>query len=192
MSIIDPFSKGRTVTRTIRIDEGYDQVLQEEAARRRVSVNNIMDQLVKKYVQSWRFFENMSAITLSDRTLKSILEGVEEDKIREIGRMLGKERPYELILKRGLVPSYETAKWFIVDVLTQQSGWLNAAITRNDRKEYIHLSHPFGYKWSLFLEGYFGVFYRERLGLNFEVDLFASSITFIFDRRELERAAARA
>ena len=185
---IDPFAKGKTVTRTIRIDEGYDEIIKYEAERRGVSVNTIIDQLLRKYVQSYRYFENLSAVTLSAPSLLSLLEIIEEEEIIEIGKELGKERPYELILKRGIKPSYESAKWYILEVLGAQSGWMSASINVRGGNEYIHLSHPFGYKWSLFLRGYFGTFFKEVVGVNPETDVLSSSITFTFNLKDLEKA----
>ena len=108
-----------------------------------------------------------------------------------IGSELGKERPYELILKRGIAPSYESAKWYIMDVLGDQSGWLSPTINVRGGNEYIHLSHSFGYKWSLFLQGYFGVFFKEVVGVAPEVDVLSSSVTFTFKIKDLEKATEK-
>ncbi len=177
MKFKDPFAKGKTTTRTIRIDEGYDDILKYEAERRGVSVNTILDQQLKKYVQSYRYFENLSAVTLSASSLQAFLDVISEDEMLAIGEKLGKERPYELILKRGIKPSYESAKWYILDVLGDQSGWLSAAINVRGGSEIIHLSHPFGIKWSQFLQGYFGVFFKDVVGLTPEVDVLSGSVT---------------
>ena len=91
LKLIDPFAKGKTVTRTIRIDEGYNDIIKYEADRQGVSVNTLLDQLLRKYVQSYRFFDNLSAITLSTPSLQALLEVIEEKEIIEIGMALGKE-----------------------------------------------------------------------------------------------------
>jgi len=187
----DPFAKGKTVTRTIRIDEGYDEILKYEAERQDISVNTLLDKLIKKYVHSYRFFKNLSAVTLSATSLRTFLNVITEEEIAAIGNELGKERPYELILKRGLQPNYETAKWYILNVLGEQSGWLSSSFMRRGNKEYLHLSHPFGYKWSLFLEGYFGTFFRDVLGLNPEVEVLSSSVTFVIKIREVEKVGKK-
>lgn len=187
MKLQDPFKKGKTVTRTIRIDDGYDEILKYEAERRGVSVNTILDQLLKKYVQSYRYFENLSAVTISATSLHAFLEVIEEEEIQAIGRELGKERPYELILKRGIKPGFESAKWYILEVLGDQSGWFSATINVRGGNEYINLSHPFGIKWSLFLQGYFGVFFKEVVGITPEMDVLSSSVTFTFKTKEVEK-----
>ena len=57
--------------------------------------------------------------------------------------------------------------------------------------EFIHLSHPFGIKWSLFLQGYFGVFFNEIVGLVPEVDVLSSSITFTVNTKDIERITSK-
>jgi hypothetical protein len=187
----DPFAKGKTVTRTIRIDEGYDDILKYEAERRGISVNTILDQQLRKYVQSYRYFENLSAVTLSATSLQAFLEVITEEEMLAIGQELGKERPYELILKRGIKPSYESAKWYIMDILGDQSGWLSPSISERGGNEYIHLSHPFGYKWSLFLQGYFGVFFKEIVGATPDVDILSASVTFTFKIKDIDKASGK-
>jgi hypothetical protein len=187
----DPFTKGKTTTRTIRIDEGYDDILKYEAERRGISVNTILDQQLKKYVQSYRYFENLSAVTLSASSLHSLLEVISEEEMLTIGEKLGKEKPFELILKRGIRPCYESAKWYILDVLGDQSGWLSAAINLRENSEIIHLSHPFGIKWSLFLQGYFGVFFKKVVGLTPEVDVLTGSVTFTFNIKDIGKVTSK-
>jgi len=181
----DPFAKGHTTTRTIRIDEGYDEILRYEADRKGVSVNTILDQLLKKYVQTYRYFENLSAVTLSAQSLRALIEVIEEEDIKQIGIELGKERPYGLILKRGMEPTYDSIKWYIMEVLGDQSGWLTPTINQREGHEFIHLSHPFGYKWSLFLNGYFGEFFKNVVGLTPEIYILSSSVTFTFKIAEI-------
>ena len=57
MDFTNPFRKDRTVTRTMRVDEGIDDVLRSEAQRKGVSVNTLLDQWLTRYVESFRFFE---------------------------------------------------------------------------------------------------------------------------------------
>jgi hypothetical protein len=187
LKFLDPYAKGKTVTRTIRIDEGYDEVLKYEADRHGVSVNTIMDHQLKKYVETYRFFEKSNAVTLSSSTLRAIIEVLDEDTIKELSFMLGKERPHELILRRGIQPSYESAKWYLQEILGDQSGWFTAIISKRGEYENINLSHVYGYKWSLFLQGYLKELLEEVLGLNPEVTALSASINFAFKVKEIDK-----
>jgi len=178
MDFKPPFRKDKSITRTMRINEGIDDILKSEAKKRGVSVNTLLDQYLTRYAESYRFFENMSAIVLSAQTLMGFLQFMDEENIEKLGSSLGKERPFELLLKRGVQPSYEAAKWYLTKVLGTHSGWFSSSVNESEGTELIHMSHPFGKKWSRFLKGYFGSFFREVLEFNPEVRLLSASVTF--------------
>ncbi len=178
MDFKPPFRKDKSITRTMRINEGIDDILKSEAKKRGVSVNTLLDQYLTRYAESYRFFENMSAIVLSAQTLMGFLQFMDEENIEKLGSSLGKERPFELLLKRGVQPSYEAAKWYLTKVLGTHSGWFSSSVNESEGTELIHMSHPFGIKWSRFLKGYFGSFFWEVLEFNPEVRLLSASVTF--------------
>ena len=158
--------------------------------KRGVSVNTLLDQYLTRYAESYRFFENMSAIVLSAQTLIGILKFMDEDDIEELGSSLGKERPFELLLKRGVQPSYESAKWYLTKVLGAHSGWFSSSVNEREGTELIHMSHPFGMKWSRFLKGYLGSFFWETLLFNPEVRLLSASVTFTVNLKDIRKEPA--
>ena len=190
MSFKPPFRKDKTVTRSMRIDEGIDDILKSEAQKRGVSVNTLLDQYLTRYVESIRFVENMMAVILSAQTLNGLLEFVEEEEIEELGLSLGLERPFDLLLKRGVQPSYEAAKWYLTKVLGSHSGWFSSSVNTGDEKEIIHLSHPFGMKWSKFLNGYFGSFFKEVMGFIPDAQLLSGSVTFTLNLKDIRKDSA--
>jgi hypothetical protein len=101
MEFKSPYRKDKSVTRTMRINEGIDDILKNEAKKRGVSVNTLLDQYLTRYAESYRFFENLSATVLSPQTLTGLLHFIEEEEAENLGAKLGKERPLELLLKRG-------------------------------------------------------------------------------------------
>ena len=190
MSFKHPFRKDKTVTRSMRIDKGIDDILKSEAKKRGVSVNTLLDQYLTRYAESYRFFENMSAIVLSAQTLMGFLKFMDEADIEELGSALGKERPFELLLKRGVQPSYEAAKWYLTKVLGSHSGWFSSSVNESEGEELIHMSHPFGIKWSRFLRGYFASFFWEVLGFNPDVRLLSASVTFTVNLKNIRKETA--
>jgi hypothetical protein len=183
----DPYAKGNTVTRTIRIDEGYDEILKQEADRHGVSVNQILDQQIRRYVETYRFFEKTNAATLSASTLHTIMDSLDDEVIKKISVELGKERPHELLLRRGIQPTYETSLWYIQEVLGDHSGWFTAIISRRGENENVNLSHAYGYKWSLFVRGYLKELFEEVLKIVPEVTVLSASVNFAFKVRDIEK-----
>ncbi len=184
MDFKSPFRKDKTVTRTMRINEGIDDILKSEAKKRGVSVNTLLDQYLTRYAESYRFFENLMATVLSPQTLRGLLEFLEEKDAEDLGSKLGKERPLDLLLKRGIQSSYGAAKWYLTKVLGAHSGWFSSSINESEGKELIHMSHPFGIKWSKFLKGYLGTFLNETLGFYPDVQVLSGSVTFTIDTKD--------
>ena len=84
MDFKPPFRKDKSITRTMRINEGIDDILKSEAKKRGVSVNTLLDQYLTRYAESYRFFENMSAIVLSAQTLMGFLQFLDEENIEKL------------------------------------------------------------------------------------------------------------
>lgn len=185
MDFKSPFRKDKSVTRTMRIDEGIDEVLKSEAKKRGVSVNTLLDQYLTRYAESYRFFENLMATVLSPQTLTGLLKFIEEEEVEELGTTLGKERPFDLLLKRGIQPSYEAAKWYLTIVLGAHSGWFSSSVNESGGKELINMSHPYGIKWSRFLKGYLSSFFHETLGFYPEVQTHSGSVTFSINIKDI-------
>lgn len=186
MDFKSPYRKDKSVTRTMRINEGIDDVLKSEAKKRGVSVNTLLDQYLTRYAESYRFFENLSATVLSPQTLRGLLQLIEEEEAEELGVNLGKERPFDLLLKRGVQPSYGAAKWYLTKVLGAHSGWFSSSVNETEGKELIHMSHPFGIKWSRFLKGYLGSFFNETLGFYPDLHILSGSVTFTVDIKDTQ------
>ena len=84
MDFKPPFRKDKSITRTMRINEGIDDILKSEAKKRGVSVNTLLDQYLTRYAESYRFFENMSTIVLSAQTLMGFLQFMDEENIEKL------------------------------------------------------------------------------------------------------------
>jgi len=187
MSVYDPIAKDSTVTRTVRINEAYDEVLRYEADRQGVSVNTLVDRILRKYTVSYRFFENLGAVTISPHTFSELLSTLEEGEIRAIASSTGVERPKELILKRGLPLTYENAVWYITELLGDNSGWFRTTYYERKERDIIHLSHNQVEGWSIFIEEYIGALFKEVMGVIPDAEVVGSSVTFTINKSKIRR-----
>ena len=187
MTMYDPVAKDSTVTRTVRIDEAYDEVLRYEADRQGISVNTLVDRILRRYSVSYRFFENLGAVTISPHTFSDMLAVLEEEEIRAIARSAGMERPKELILKRGLPLTYENAVWYVTELLGDNSGWFRTTYYVREEEDIIHLSHNQVVGWSIFLKEYIGAFFKEVIGVILDAEVVGSSVTFTINKSKIRR-----
>ena len=187
MTVHDPIAKDSTVTRTVRIDEAYDEVLRYEADRQGISVNTLVDRILRKYSVSYRFFDNLGAVTISPHTFSQLLSALEEDEIRAIARSAGGERPKEFILKRGLPLTYENAVWYVTELLGDNSGWFRTTYYERGEGDIIHLSHSQVEGWSVFLEEYIVSFFKELIDVIPDAEVVGSSVTFTINKSKARK-----
>jgi len=185
MTIRDPLAKNKTVTRTARIDEAYDDVLKNEAAREGISVNSLVDKILRRYSHSYRYFEGQAAIILSFPTVSNLLKYMETEEMMQLGEKLGKERPKNLLLKRGLPINYEALLWYITDTLGETASWFQARYNQLEDRDLLHLSHTLGEKWGAFVTSYMESLFREILGVIPEIEMVGSSITISLDKSQI-------
>jgi hypothetical protein len=74
---------------SIRIEEDVLKALQNEAQRREVSFNSLVNKTLKNYVTSEMYFEQLGFILVSKDFLRKTFSRLNENDIEEFGRELG-------------------------------------------------------------------------------------------------------
>ena len=164
MSRVSRFGKSKkTITRTFRIREEWDSVLQEEAARQGVSVNVLLNKLLRKYSLYSRWSDRNNDTSFSQQTLREILKTVQVESLAEAGTKSGALDAINIVNSMGLALNYES----FVYVMTEHLGgphfarWFQCFHHTQGNKDIFHLQHDFGHGWSVFLERYILSFLRS-------------------------------
>lgn len=178
--------KRATTTRTIRINELYDDVLKLEADRRGISVNALMDQILKRYVEAQRYFDNQTAVVLSDSTLLELIGFLNTEMLSIAGTNSGIDRPKDRLLMRGLPLDYESVLWFISQVLGEYNGWYRSDYHPGRDEDQFHLRHRLGMKWSTFLQSYLEGMFYELFNIKPRFNVLEHSVTITLDRKTIE------
>ena len=146
----------KTITRTFRIRQEWDNVLQTEAARQGVSVNVLLNKILRKYSLYSRWDDRNNDITLPKRTLNEILNNVQAKDLAEVGSKSGALDVINLVNALGLPMEYAS----FVYLVTEHFGgpnfarWFQCFHHTHGNKDIFHLQHGFGREWSVFLEKY--------------------------------------
>jgi len=143
-----------STTRTIRIKKESDLVLEKEAERHGLSVNALVSNLIDRYVDSLRFFQSGSMVSMSSETLIALLDTMDDDEITSVSSSRGVARVSDNLLQRGMKVNYDSVLWYICQILGQYNGWFRCDYNRGDASDRLHLSHSYGYRWSVFILNY--------------------------------------
>jgi hypothetical protein len=170
------YANAPTTTRSIRIKKESDLILEREAERYGLSVNALVSNLVDRYVDSLRFFQSSGIICMSNDTLRALLEPLSDEELSDAAYSRGTARVRDSLMQRGMKVSYDSVLWYISQVLGQYDGWFRCDHYREEKMDVLHLSHTYGYKWSIFIMNYVSSIFSEILGLKINTVISDNSV----------------
>ena len=141
------YTRRSTTLRTIRLTHDLDNLLQKDAKSKRISTNSLLTSIITKYAEWDRYAEKFGLVSLSRADSRSILEAIDDNKLSQIAKDLGKRAFKEFMLL-----------WFkktdIEKMLEGISLWCKYAgiaeydLETDGRNYTITLHHEIGEKWS--------------------------------------------
>jgi hypothetical protein len=94
----EPKTNKGSVTVSCRIDRELYDLLYKDSKAKSISLNSLINGLIKRYVSWERYAQEVGFIPLARETVKLIFESMEEKKLKEIAARVGISIPRELIL----------------------------------------------------------------------------------------------
>lgn len=152
----------KTITRTFRLRQEWDNILQEEASRQGVSVNVLLNKILRKFSLYSRWNERNNDVSLSQQTLRELLKTSQAQQLAEAGTKSGALDAINLVNAMGLEMDYEAFVYLITEHLGGQdfAKWFQCFHHVQGNKDIFHLQHDFGHGWSVYLEKYVLSFLR--------------------------------
>jgi len=156
-------TRKKTITRTFRIRKEWDTVLQEEAARQGVSVNVLLNKLLRKYSLYSRWSDRKDDASFPRQTLREILKTVQVESLAEAGTKSGALDAVNIVNSMGLALNYESFIYLVTEHLggPHFARWFQCFYHTQGNKGIFHLQHDLGPEWSVFLEKYILSFLRS-------------------------------
>lgn len=180
----------RTITRTFRIKQELDDVLQEEAARQGISVNVLLNKLLRKYSLYSRWTERNNNVNLSKQTLREILHSIQIEKIEEAGTKSGSLDAINIVNAMGLAQEYDS----FIYLITEHFGgpdfarWFHCFYHKQGNKDIFHLQHDLGRGWSVYLEKYIISFLHALADVEVNTRIYDYAVTLEVERpRDIKR-----
>jgi hypothetical protein len=143
--------KNRSVGRSFRINQLYLDILNAEAEREGISVNSLVNRLLKHYSEYQRFFNRYGIAGLTHKNLAVILEATPKESLREIARNTGLAILLEEFRIMGLTYTYECTTYFMSTILAENQHWFKYEQYVMKDKEIFHLRHDLGENWSMYI-----------------------------------------
>ena len=157
MNKVSRFDKRKkTITRTFRIRNEWDQVLQEEAARQGVSVNVLLNKILRKFSLFSRWADRNNDMSLPQQTIREILQTVPVESLAEAGDKSGASDVINIVNAMGLTLDYDSFVYLMREHLggPHFARWFHCFHHTQGNTDIFHLQHDLGRGWSVYLERY--------------------------------------
>jgi hypothetical protein len=173
LSIIEP--KGKAITRSFRLDQEWDLTLSKIAEKQGLSISGMLEKIVKDYLLFYRWVEELESVIFSPNTIHTIIEALDEEKLREIGEKVAQTTFKESYLVRGDEMNLDTVTFQIKDQMGRYAHWFTVEEYDTD-SHYFYIKNRLGEKWGIFVEAYLSSLIQNIAGIEVETERIGENI----------------
>jgi hypothetical protein len=165
-----------STTRSFRVDTELSKVLDEESERMGVSVNALVNMILKRYSEFTRFLSKIDLVVVNRELLKSLFDSYPNVDIYGLGVTAGELIPRDTILFWKKTLSFETVLEYIEKIICRYGFLGTYDETTQNEQRIIVIRHRLGKKGSQFLHGYLKSTLKNTLGMDSTFELTESSV----------------
>ncbi len=157
--------KTPTQTKSFRLDADILEALDTESARRGTSVNNLTNQILRKWVNFDRYLQDFGYIMFSVHDFIRGLSHLNEDSVRALALETGKRFPKDLILFTGQKNDLKGCIRFVENIFCDYMKWATYHNSSTDSEYVVTLRHNYGSKWSVALQSVLEAMFVANVGI---------------------------
>ncbi|MDQ4073631.1 MAG: hypothetical protein M3162_04920 [Thermoproteota archaeon] len=168
----------KTSTMTFRIEERILTTLRTESERNNVSLNTLVNQLLKRFVE-WDMFEpKVGMIPIAKPILVELFNKMSQEEITKMALGIGKDVIHDIVLfMKNRMDLDSFLSWFEIR-MTSSLTETNHSI--QDGYHVYILRHELGHNWSLYHKVILELMFNEVFGKAVEVSTTNNLISFKF------------
>jgi hypothetical protein len=144
----------KTVTRSFRINESAFLALEEEAKKRNISLNTLVNQLFLSYANFDRYFQRLGMLKMSKVTFRKILKAAPDNEIVELASEVAQNSSRIIILARYGTLSLTSVLDYLNNLADYAYFVERSEVVSPGGKRVITLIHSYGKKGSIFVKAY--------------------------------------
>ena len=144
----------KTVTRSFRINESAFLALEEEAKKRNVSLNTLVNQLFMSYTNFDRYFQRLGMLKMSKAAFRKILNAVPANEIVEAAQEIAQNASRTIILARYGTLSLTGLLEFLNNFADYAYFAERSEVVTPGEKRVLTFMHIYGEKGSIFIKAY--------------------------------------
>jgi len=174
--------KTPTQTKSFRLDADILEALDMESARRGTSVNNLTNQILRKWVNFDRYVQDFGYVMFSVHDFLRGLNVLSESEIKSLSAESGRRFPKDLILFTGQKNDLRNCIRFVESIFCDYMKWATYHNSSTDSEYVITLRHNYGAKWSIALESMLQTMFETNVGVKPKFTVTDSTVLMTIDK----------
>ena len=166
----------KTVTRSFRINESAFLALEEEAKKRNISLNTLVNQLFMSYANFDRYFQRLGMLKMSKFQFRKILDAAPTNEIVELAREVALNSSRTIILAKYGTLSLTSILEYLNDLVYYAYFVERSEVVSPSGERVITLIHSYGEKGSIFVKAYSKALF-ELIDMEPKLSLTENSVT---------------
>ena len=162
-------------TRSFRVEQYISNILDEEAERMGISVNALVNIILKHYADFTRFLSKIDLVILNREILTKFLQSMDEQEVFKIGIELGETIPKDTILFWKKELAQQNVFEYLEKIICRYGLLGTYDEINQDGGKIIVIRHRLGKKGSIFFQGYIKSIFNI-VGLDNTIELTESSV----------------
>ena len=170
------------IIRTIRTKREWDSILKDEANSRGISTNCLLNQIIERYVMSYRFIDVFPCLVVPCEMVKGLLNGLTDEQLIKEGDAAGSFIPKHSLFLKGLTPNLDDVMLCMENMVSQHSNWYQFQCQKINGRVTMLLRHQLGRKWSVYLQAYYSALFKKLINLAIKSEIGANSLAIILPK----------
>jgi len=166
----------KTVTRSFRMNEDAFLALEEEARKRNISLNTLVNQLFLTFANFDRYFQKFGMLKISKVAYRRTLKAVSDQEIVEAAKEVAQNSARVVLLTRYGTLSLAGVLEYLRSLADYAYWFEYNEVLSPERKRVVTLTHSLGEKFSLFMVAYSKALF-EQIVMNPKLTSTEDSIT---------------
>jgi len=166
----------KTVTRSFRIYESAFSALEEEARKRNVSLNTLVNQLFLSFANFDRYFQKFGMLKISKVAYRRTLKALPDQEIVEAATEVAQNSARVVLLTRYGTLSLAGVLEYLKSLADYAYWFEYNEVVSSERKRVVTLTHSLGEKFSLFMTAYSKSLF-EQINMNPKLTSTEDSVT---------------
>jgi hypothetical protein len=171
----------KTVTRTFRIRSEWDDTLQREAENKGVSVNGLLNQILRRYALYIRWADKGGIMNITRPTFNRLLNEIPEESLETLGADCGVSDVLDALNMIGKPINYDSWVYLVTEHLGGRDfqRWFTCFHHIHKGRDMFHLQHGLGLGWSKFLNQYLGNSLKSLYEVDFESKIYPFALNIL-------------